>query len=193
MMADVAADIAGPNVVFHHSKLNFKWFDASDTVKWHQDIQFFPHTNYNVFTIGCYLADTTMENGPLAVLPGSHEGELFDLYGADGAWAGCLNDRDASSVDMSRAFRVARTDLGSKRAHSRRMSRDSSETSESPPPMTPAMATGTEASQMASMPSWRVRSSPSRVRIFSPSRALRTWMVDPPSFSRSKAWRGWPS
>ena len=46
LMADVAADLAGPNVVFHHSKLNFKWFDETDTVKWHQDIQFFPHTNY---------------------------------------------------------------------------------------------------------------------------------------------------
>ena len=39
LMADIAADLVGPNVVFHHSKLNFKWFDASDTVKWHQDIQ----------------------------------------------------------------------------------------------------------------------------------------------------------
>ena len=58
LMADVAADLVGPNVVFHHSKLNFKWFDESDTVKWHQDIQFFPHTNYNVLTIGCYLSDT---------------------------------------------------------------------------------------------------------------------------------------
>ena len=27
LMADVAADLVGPNVVFHHSKLNFKWFD----------------------------------------------------------------------------------------------------------------------------------------------------------------------
>ena len=70
LMADIAADLVGPNVVFHHSKLNFKWFDASDTVKWHQDIQFFPHTNYNVLTIGCYLEDTTMENGPLAALKG---------------------------------------------------------------------------------------------------------------------------
>lgn len=103
LLADVAADIAGPNVVFHHSKLNFKWFDETDSVKWHQDIQFFPHTNYNVFTIGCYLADTDMENGPLAVLPGSHDEALYNLYGADGAWMGCLNDRDASAVDMSKA------------------------------------------------------------------------------------------
>ncbi len=103
LMADVAADLAGPDVVFHHSKLNFKWFDESDAVKWHQDIQFFPHTNYNVFTIGCYLADTNMSNGPLAVLPGSHTGPLYDLYGADGNWAGCLNKDDAATVDMPKA------------------------------------------------------------------------------------------
>ncbi len=103
LMADVAADLAGPGVVFHHSKLNFKWFDESDAVKWHQDIQFFPHTNYTVFTIGCYLADTDMSNGPLTVLPGSHNGPLYDLYGADGEWAGCLNEDDAATVDMPKA------------------------------------------------------------------------------------------
>ncbi len=102
LMADVAVDLAGPDVVFHHSKLNFKWFDESDTVKWHQDIQFFPHTNYNVFTIGCYLADTDMSNGPLAVLPGSHNGPLYDQYDADGNWAGCLSEESAATLDLSK-------------------------------------------------------------------------------------------
>ena len=87
-MADVAADLVGPNVVFRHSKLNFKWFDESDTVKWHQDIQFFPHTNYNVLTIGCYLMDTDMSNRPLAVKPGSHNRPLFDQFDSDGNWTG---------------------------------------------------------------------------------------------------------
>ncbi|MEL0111158.1 MAG: phytanoyl-CoA dioxygenase family protein [Rickettsiales bacterium] len=103
LLADVAADIAGPDVVFHHSKLNFKWADGSDTVKWHQDAQFFPHTNYNVFTIGTYLADTDMSNGPLAILPDSHEGPLYDQYGTDGEWMGCLNDRDSASIDATKA------------------------------------------------------------------------------------------
>ena len=102
LMADVAADLVGPNVVFHHSKLNFKWFDESDTVKWHQDIQFFPHTNYNVLTIGCYLEDTDMSNGPLAVLKGSHKDDLFDQYDSDGNWTGMLSDEDAASLDLSR-------------------------------------------------------------------------------------------
>ncbi|MEL7469523.1 MAG: phytanoyl-CoA dioxygenase family protein [Pseudomonadota bacterium] len=102
LMADVAADLVGPNVTFHHSKLNFKWYDESDTVKWHQDIQFFPHTNYNVITIGCYLADTDMNNGPLAALKGSHDEPLYDQYDANGNWTGMLSDDDAAGVDMSR-------------------------------------------------------------------------------------------
>ena len=102
ILADVAADLAGPDVVFHHSKLNFKWPDGTDTVKWHQDAQFFPHTNYNVFTIGCYLADTTMENGPLAILRDSHDGPIYDQYGDDGEWVGSLNDRDADELDLSK-------------------------------------------------------------------------------------------
>lgn len=102
LMADVAADLVGPDVLFHHSKLNFKWFDEGDTVKWHQDIQFFPHTNYNVITIGCYLADTDMSNGPLAVLPGSQNGPLYDQYDADGGWTGCLSEADAATVDMDK-------------------------------------------------------------------------------------------
>ena len=110
LMADVAADLAGPDVVFHHSKLNFKWFDESDTVKWHQDIQFFPHTNYNVFTIGCYLADTDMSNGPLAVLPGSHNGPLYDQYDADGNWAGRSTRRGPkSSATSHRSRRTSST------------------------------------------------------------------------------------
>ena len=103
LLADVAADLAGPDVVFHHSKLNFKWFDATDTVKWHQDIQFFPHTNYNVFTIGCYLADTDMSNGPLAVVPAAMTAPLYDQYDESGAWTGCLSDKDAAGLDMNDA------------------------------------------------------------------------------------------
>ncbi len=102
LMADVAADLVGPNVAFHHSKLNFKWYDATDTVKWHQDIQFFPHTNYNVLTIGCYLADTDMTNGPLAALKSSHNDDLYDQYDDQGNWTGMLSDADAASVDMGR-------------------------------------------------------------------------------------------
>ena len=42
VVADVAADLVGRSVVFHHSKLNFKWNDGADGVGWHQDIPFYP-------------------------------------------------------------------------------------------------------------------------------------------------------
>lgn len=103
LMADVAADLVGPDVVFHHSKLNFKWFDSTDAVNWHQDSQFFPHTNYNVLTIGCYLCDTDMSNGALGVLPGSHNGPLYDLYDSNGDWTGNLSEQDAAAIDMKQA------------------------------------------------------------------------------------------
>lgn len=100
VIADVAADLVGPDVVFHHSKLNFKWEAGSDDVKWHQDIQFYPHTNYSPLTIGTYLADTGMNDGPLMVVPGSHNGPLFDQYDGAGKWIGCLSDEDSATLDV---------------------------------------------------------------------------------------------
>ena len=89
-MAEIAEDLLGPSVIFFIiQKLNFKWFDASDTVKWHQDIQFFPHANYYILTIECYLSDTTMDNGPLAALPGTHQKGTFNQYDNEGIWTIC--------------------------------------------------------------------------------------------------------
>ena len=34
LIADVASDIAGPDVVFHHSKLNFKWNSIEQSEPW---------------------------------------------------------------------------------------------------------------------------------------------------------------
>ena len=103
VLADVAADLVGPDVVFHHSKLNFKWNDGHDQVDWHQDIQFYPHTNYSPLTIGLLLQDTTFADGALGVIPGSHAGPLFDQYDDEGQWTGCLNARDVEKLDLGGA------------------------------------------------------------------------------------------
>jgi hypothetical protein len=103
ILADVAADLVGPDVKFHHSKLNFKSADGGAEVKWHQDIQFWPHTNYSPLTIGTYLYDCGPEQGPLGVIPGSHEGELFDQYDDEGHWIGCLGKRDLARLPIHRA------------------------------------------------------------------------------------------
>jgi ectoine hydroxylase len=94
LMADIAEDLLGPNIKFHHSKLNFKWAEAGQEVKWHQDIQAWPHTDYSPLTMGIYLQDTNQDMGPLLCLPGSHEGELFDHFDENGKWIGHIRDKD---------------------------------------------------------------------------------------------------
>jgi ectoine hydroxylase len=98
---DIVADLVGPNVKFHHSKLNFKWARGGEEVKWHQDIGFWPHTNYSPCTVGTYIYDCGMDQGPLGVIRGSHDGPLYDQY-ADDEWTGCLSDADAAAIDPSK-------------------------------------------------------------------------------------------
>ena len=47
-LTDIAADLLGPNVKFHSSKLNYKSPGGGEVVKWHQDISAWPHTNYSL-------------------------------------------------------------------------------------------------------------------------------------------------
>ncbi len=102
IVPDIVADLVGPNVKFHHSKLNFKWAEGGEAVKWHQDIGFWPHTNYSPLTVGTYLYDCGPDQGPLCVVSGSHNDGLLDQYNDEGEWVGCLSDADAAEIDMSR-------------------------------------------------------------------------------------------
>jgi ectoine hydroxylase len=101
IIADIAADLVGPNVKFHHSKLNFKWARGGEEVKWHQDITYWPHTNYSPLTIGTYLHDVGDDQGPLGAIAGSHNGPLYDQY-SEGKWVGCLGADDAEGIDANR-------------------------------------------------------------------------------------------
>ena len=103
IVPDIIADLVGPDVKFHHSKLNFKWAHGGEEVKWHQDIQFWPHTNYSPCTVGTYMYDCGSEQGPLMVLPGSHDNELYDQYDEKGEWIGCLNPADEAALDATKA------------------------------------------------------------------------------------------
>ena len=70
-------------------------------------------------------------------------------------------------------------------------SRVSGVTSESSPPMTPAMATAFFSSAMTSMSGVRATSLPSSVRIVSPFFARRMRIRGPAIRDRSKVWMGW--
>ena len=97
-VVDLVADLVGPDVRFHSSKLNFKWSAGGDAVRWHQDIQAWPHTNFGVLTFGVYLDDTGPEQGPLTALPGTHRGTLFEQFDDDGRWTGAVGERDAATL-----------------------------------------------------------------------------------------------
>lgn len=103
VFTDIAADLCGPNVKFHSAKLNYKWPGRDEVVKWHQDIQAWPHTNYSPVTLGVYLDDVTPEMGPLTCIPGSHEGPLFRHTRPDGSWTGSVSDADMETVDTGSA------------------------------------------------------------------------------------------
>ena len=100
-MADCVAELIGPNVKFHHSKINSKLPGAATAVKWHQDFPFTPHSNDDLVTALLMLDDVVEENGPLQVVPGSHRGEIYDLW-HDGIFTGAVADEVARDC-LSRA------------------------------------------------------------------------------------------
>jgi ectoine hydroxylase len=102
-VVDLIADLLGPNLRFHSSKLNFKWSEGGDAVQWHQDITAWPHTSFSVLTFGVYLEDTSAEQGPLTALPGTHRGPLFDQFDDNGRWTGALSARDAATLPTDKA------------------------------------------------------------------------------------------
>jgi ectoine hydroxylase len=103
VLADIAADLVGPDVKFHSAKLNYKWPGLGETVDWHQDIPAWPHTNYSPVTLGVYLDDVPVEQGPLTCVPGSHRGPIFVHRDDSGKWTGSIHPRDMLTVDRSLA------------------------------------------------------------------------------------------
>jgi hypothetical protein len=102
-VVDLVADLLGPDVRFHSPKLNFKWSAGGKAVQWHQDIQAWPHTNCSVLTFGVYLEDTAHAQGPLAALPGTHRGPLFEHFDDHGRWSGTIAERDLRTLPMETA------------------------------------------------------------------------------------------
>jgi hypothetical protein len=102
-LTEVAADLLGPDVKFHSSKLNYKWPGRGEVVQWHQDIPAWPHTNYSLVTLGVYLDDTPAEKGPLMCIPGSHRGPIFEHRDHAGQWTGSIRDDDLATLDVASA------------------------------------------------------------------------------------------
>jgi ectoine hydroxylase-related dioxygenase (phytanoyl-CoA dioxygenase family) len=97
-MTDAVADLIGPNVAYHHSKINLKLPGADTEVGWHQDFQFTPHSNDDLVTALLFLDDVTEENGALMVVPGSHREGLKTLW-RDGRFTGQVGAAEAVEAE----------------------------------------------------------------------------------------------
>lgn len=104
-MTRLVTDLIGPNVTFHHSKINAKLPGAKTEVKWHQDFLFTPHSNDDVVTALLMVDEVTDLNGPLEVDPGSHRGPLHGLWHG-GRFTGAVDDAVAAGA-ADRAVRCA--------------------------------------------------------------------------------------
>ncbi|HIB6513627.1 TPA: phytanoyl-CoA dioxygenase family protein, partial [Klebsiella pneumoniae] len=91
-MATIAAQlIGGSGTRFHHSKINSKLPHTATEVKWHQDFLFTPHSNDDIITALLMVSEVTPENGPLNVVPGSHQGPLWSHW-QEGRFTGAVDD-----------------------------------------------------------------------------------------------------
>jgi ectoine hydroxylase-related dioxygenase (phytanoyl-CoA dioxygenase family) len=93
---DMVADLIGPNLKFHHSKINAKLPGANTEVKWHQDFPFTPHSNDDLVTALLALDDVDETNGPLIAALGSHKDGLAGLW-HNGIFTGVAGDADSAA------------------------------------------------------------------------------------------------
>jgi ectoine hydroxylase-related dioxygenase (phytanoyl-CoA dioxygenase family) len=90
-LADINAELIGPNIRLHHTKVNSKLPKTKTVVKWHQDFPFDPHSNDDGITALLFVDDVTEENGPLRIVPGTHRGPIHSHW-QDGIFTGAISD-----------------------------------------------------------------------------------------------------
>lgn len=97
-MTDMVADLIGPSVKLHHTKINSKLPGSATEVKWHQDFPFTPHTNTDLVTALLMVDEVTEENGPLEVVKGSHKGPLHPIW-QNGRFTGSVDEKTANGME----------------------------------------------------------------------------------------------
>lgn len=94
---DIVEGLLGPNIMLYYSmymmKPSFEGFEAP----WHQDFAFFVHDAANLLACQVYIDDSTIENGCIRVVPGSHKLGLLNHF-KDGQFTGILQV-DTSAFD----------------------------------------------------------------------------------------------
>lgn len=72
---DIIEDLLGPDLAFFHCKLLMKSSEDGTITPWHQDYGYWHRTYNEPRYLNCmiFLDDSTLENGCLQVVPGSHK------------------------------------------------------------------------------------------------------------------------
>ena len=99
-MLEMVGALIGPDLRFHHSKVNSKLPGTATTVKWHQDFTFDPHSNDDMVTALLFLDDVTADNGPMHVVPGTHRGPLLSLW-QEGRFTGMVDNKTTAALDQN--------------------------------------------------------------------------------------------
>ncbi|MEJ1995188.1 MAG: phytanoyl-CoA dioxygenase family protein [Limibacillus sp.] len=94
---DAVAELIGPDLRFHHAKINAKQPGSVTAVGFHQDFCFTPHSNDDLVTSLLAVDEMTAENGALEVVPGSHRGPLHSLWHA-GRFTGQVSEEVAAEA-----------------------------------------------------------------------------------------------
>jgi len=98
---DLLDPLMPSGVRIHNTKVNMKSAGMGESIEWHQDWAFYPHTNDDVLAVGIYLDDCTEENGPMMVIPGSHKGPTHNHH--EGPYFCGAMDLEKCDVDLSKA------------------------------------------------------------------------------------------
>jgi len=72
-LTDRAADLIGPNVQLHHTKLFIKPPETGAPFPMHQDVPYFPHERHSMIAAIIHFDDAPLERGCVRVVPGSHK------------------------------------------------------------------------------------------------------------------------
>lgn len=98
---DMVADLIGPDVKFHHCKINLKLSGAKTEVSYHQDFAYTPHTNSDIVTALLFLDDIDEDNGCLTVVPGSHKGPVLSLFDGERFTGAVAADAEKQALTQS--------------------------------------------------------------------------------------------
>ncbi len=79
-LLDAAAELLGPNIQLHHTKLHAKPPAIGSPFPMHQDYSYFPHQTDEILAAIVHIDDATVENGCICLVSGSHKAGPLPLH-----------------------------------------------------------------------------------------------------------------